>query len=245
MPTLTKSAPMPGKFFASHWRGVSYGPFAPDSSRKMDVDFAHIARLGFNSVRLYEIPDQDMLDAAMKHGIKLVCGIPWAEHIDFLSDVSTWQDIRRSVENGAAFLGRQEAVSAILVGNEIEKTLVRWMRPNRVRAAMEELIDVVRAQAPQKLVSYATYPSTEYLVPRNADFLAVNVYLERREEFTRYLARLQNLAGNKPLVITEFGLDTAMQGDEVQREVFQWYETETLAGGCGLPDPASQAFTSF
>lgn len=232
MPSLTKSAPMPGKFFASHWRGVSYGPFAPDSSRKMDVDFAHIARLGFNSVRLYEIPDQDMLDAAMKHGIKLVCGIPWAEHIDFLSDVSTWQDIRRSVENGAAFLGRQEAVSAILVGNEIEKTLVRWMRPNRVRAAMEELIDVVRAQAPQKLVSYATYPSTEYLVPRNADFLAVNVYLERREEFTRYLARLQNLAGNKPLVITEFGLDTAMQGDEVQREVFQWYETETLAGGC-------------
>lgn len=223
---------MPGKFFASHWRGVSYGPFAPDSKRDVEADLKHIAGLGFNSVRLYEIPDQATLDAAMKHGLKLLCGIPWAEHIDFLSDASAWEDIRRRVANGAAFLGRQEAVSAILIGNEIEKTLVRWMQPERVRAAMEELIALAHAQAPQKLVSYATYPSTEYLVPRNADFLAVNVYLENREDFSRYLARLQNLAGNKPLVISEFGLDTAAQSEEMQSEVFRWFEAESLAGGC-------------
>lgn len=223
---------MPGKFFASHWRGVSYGPFAPDSKRDVEADLKHIAALGFNSVRLYELPDQATLDAAMKHGLKLLCGIPWAEHIDFLSDASAWEDIRQRVANGSAFLGRQEVVSAILIGNEIEKTLVRWMRPERVRAAMEELIALAHAQAPQKLVSYATYPSTEYLVPRNADFLAVNVYLEHREDFSRYLARLQNLAGNKPLVISEFGLDTAAHSEEVQSEVFRWFEAESLAGGC-------------
>lgn len=232
MPALTESTSMPGKFFASYWRGVSYGPFAPDSKRVVEADFAHIAKLGFNSVRLYDIPDQATLDAAMKHGLKLLCGIPWSEHIDFLSEASAWEDIRRRVANGAAFLSRQEAVSAILVGNEIEKTLVRWMRPSRVRAAMEELIDLAHAQAPQKLVSYATYPSTEYLVPRNADFLAVNVYLERREEFTRYLARLQNLAGNMPLVITEFGLDTAAHGEAAQSEAFRWFEAECMVGGC-------------
>lgn len=223
---------MPGKFFASYWRGVSYGPFAPDSKRDVEADFAHIAKLGFNSVRLYDVPDQAPLDAAMKHGLKLLCGIPWAEHIDFLSDASAWEDIRRRVANGAAFLGRQEAVSAILIGNEIEKTLVRWMRPERVRAAMEELIALANSQAPAKLVSYATYPSTEYLVPCNADFLAVNVYLEHREDFSRYLARLQNRAGNKPLVISEFGLDTAAHGEEAQSEVFRWFEAECLAGGC-------------
>jgi len=232
MPAPTESAPMPGKFFASHWRGVSYGPFAPDSKRDVEADLKHTAALGFNSVRLYELPDQATLDAAMKHGLKLLCGIPWAEHIDFLSDASAWEDIRRRVANGAAFLGRQETVSAILIGNEIEKTLVRWMRPERVRAAMEELIALAHAQAPAKLVSYATYPSTEYLVPRNADFLAVNVYLENREDFSRYLARLQNIAGNKPLVISEFGLDTAAHGEEVQSEAFRWFEAESLTGGC-------------
>jgi glycosyltransferase involved in cell wall biosynthesis len=223
---------MPGKFFASHWRGVSYGPFAPDSKRDVEADLKHIAALGFNCVRLYELPDQATLDAAMKHGLKLLCGIPWAEHIDFLSDASAWEDIRRRVANGAAFLGRQEVVSAILIGNEIEKTLVRWMRPERVRLAMEELITLAHVQAPQKLVSYATYPSTEYLVPRNADFLAVNVYLEHREDFSRYLARLQNLAGNQPLVISEFGIDTAAHGEEEQSEVFRWFEAESIAGGC-------------
>ncbi|MBL9134009.1 MAG: glycosyltransferase [Verrucomicrobiaceae bacterium] len=223
---------MPGKFFASRWHGVSYGPFAPDSKRNVKADFAHMAALGFNCARLYELPDQHTLDTAAAHGLKLLCGIPWAEHIDFLSDADAWEDVRRRVANGAAFLGRQEAVAAILIGNEIEKTLVRWMRPHRVRAALEELVEIARQHAPRALISYATYPSTEYLVPRNADFLAVNVYLEQRAALTRYLARLQNLAGNKPLVITEFGLNTAAHDEAAQVETLRWFHEETLAAGC-------------
>jgi hypothetical protein len=118
------------------------------------------------------------------------------------------------------------------VGNEIEKTLVRWMRPERVRAFIEKLIDIARSNAPRTLVSYATYPSTEYLVPRNADFLAVNVYLESSATFSACLARLQNLAGNKPLLITEFGLDVAAHGPEQQVEVMRWQHDALLHGGC-------------
>lgn len=213
-------------------RGVSYGPFAPDAPRRFADDFRHIAALGFNAVRVYELPDQPMLDAAAAHGLRLVCGIPWTEHVDFLADSRVWAEIKQRVANAAAFLGRQENVAAILIGNEIEKTLVRWMRPRRVRAALEELVAIARAQAPRLLISYATYPSTEYLVPRNADFLAVNVYLEDRGALNRYLARLQNLAGNKPLVITEFGLDTQAHGEAAQAETLHWFHEESLAAGC-------------
>lgn len=239
MPDHQGRAVVAGKFFqmegtARPWRmrGVSYGPFSPHSSRQVADDFKHIAALGFNTVRLYDLPDAATLAAAAAHGLKLLCGIPWAEHIDFLSDAAAWEDIRRRVAEGAAFLGTQEQVCAILIGNEIEKTLVRWMRPRRVRAALEELVDTARQRAPRTLISYATYPSTEYLVPRNADFLAVNVYLERRADFTRYLARLQNLAGGKPLVVSEFGLDAAARDDAAQAAVLRWFQEETLAGGC-------------
>lgn len=213
-------------------RGVTYGPFAPDAPSRVEADFKHIAALGFNTVRLYEIPDQATLDAAAAHHLRLICGIPWTEHVDFLADSATWDDVRDHIRRSAKALGTHPQIAAILVGNEIEKTLVRWMGPSRVRAALEELIEIAHTAAPETLISYATYPSTEYLVPRNADFLSVNVYLENRADFARYLARLQNLAGNKPLVISEFGLDTAAHDDAAQADMLCWFHDETLRAGC-------------
>jgi hypothetical protein len=80
-------------------------------------------------------------------------------------------------------------------------------------------------------------------VPRNADFLAVNVYLESPASFTACLSRLQNLAGNKPLLITEFGLDVAAHGPEKQAEVMRWQHDcllqEALRAACGSPTPTN------
>ncbi|MDB6140501.1 MAG: putative glycosyltransferase, partial [Verrucomicrobiaceae bacterium] len=100
--------------------------------------------------------------------------------------------------------------------------LVRWMGPVKVKKFLERLIDVAREAAPGCLLSYATYPSTEYLIPGNADFVAVNVYLENEAAFVSYLRRLQNLADNRPLVITEFGVDALRHGDERQAEIRRW-----------------------
>ncbi|MEY4483123.1 MAG: hypothetical protein RL693_575, partial [Verrucomicrobiota bacterium] len=116
----------------------------------------------------------------------------------------------------------ETCVLAFIVGNEIEKTLVRWMQPDRVREFIEKLIAIAREEAPEKLAAYASYPSTEYLVPRNADFIACNVFLENRERFAAYIQRLQNLAANKPLVISEFGLNVQKHGVTSQAETRQW-----------------------
>ncbi len=222
-----------GKFFDRGGRrfflnGICYGPFAPngreepfpDEARLAD-DFARIRSLGFNAVRLYELPSDAVLAAAKASDLLIIAGIPWAEHVDFLSDKRLCRDIEGRVREAASRLGGEPAIAAFLVGNEIEKTLVRWMGPRRVRAFLERLIAIGRGAAPQSLFSYATYPSTEYLMPRTADFLAVNVYLERQAAWERYLLRLQNLAGGKPLLIAEHGLDAAARGEAAQAETMR------------------------
>lgn len=219
-------------------RGISYGPFAPNSQgepfpedERLIADLCHIASLGFNTVRIYELPTATLLSKAEALGLRLIVGIPWMEHVDFMSDRALQREIKTRIVEATRRLRDHTCIVAFLIGNEIEKTLVRWMGPERVRDFIESLIKTARRHAPQTLISYATYPSTEYLVPRNADLLAVNVYLEDREAFASCLSRLQNLAGNKPLLITEFGLDANTHGPEKQAEVMRWHHDCLLRSG--------------
>jgi len=221
-------------------RGISYGSFKPNSrgepfpeDDRLAADFDHIQQLGFNTLRLYELPSAQVLKTATMRGLRLLVG-PWTDYVDFLRDPNAKHEIRRRVLESVTRLKDEPCVAGFLVGNEIEKTLVRWMGPRRVRAFLEGLIEAGRAIAPNKLFSYATYPSTEYLIPRNADFLAVNLYLEQPQLLAAYLQRLQNLAGNKPLIITEFGLDVAAHGEAAQVETRRWFtqvcEKSAVAG---------------
>ncbi|MES2597554.1 MAG: glycosyltransferase [Verrucomicrobiota bacterium] len=214
-------------------RGISYGPFRPNSRREsfpedaqIAADLAKIRQMGFDTVRLYTPPSEVLLTEAVKQGLKLIVGIAWTDHVDFMRSKAQQKVILEDVRFVVTRLRDHPAVIAFLIGNEIEKTLVRWMGPRKVQRFLERLIDAGRECAPNQLFSYATYPSTEYLIPRNADFLAMNVYLENRENFARYLQRLHHLAGNKPLVITEFGIDVANHGVAAQAETFAWFEDE-------------------
>jgi len=222
-------------------RGVTYGPFKPNlngepwpDEDRLLADVAHIASLGFNSVRIYEPPSTLLLEACEKQGLSLMVGIAWTQHVDFVSNKDVQDDALDRAARTARAYRDHSCVTAILVGNEIEKTLVRWMGPEQVRAFLEKLITVTKEEAPEKLVAYANYPSTEYLLPRNADFLAFNVFLEQQDTFASYLQHLQNLTEGKPLIITEFGLDSRHHGEAAQAEALTWQrETAEKAGVAG------------
>lgn len=206
-----------------HLSGVAYGPFRPNMRGEpfpedavMLADLDRIVRLGFNTLRLYQSPSEALLAAAEARGLRLLVGLAWTDHVDFLRTRQQRQQVVERVRAEAARLAHRPVVAAFLVGNELEKTLVRWLRPARVRDFLERLIEAGRSAAPERLFSYASYPSTEYLIPRNADFLALNVYLEDPVALRAYALRLQNLAGNKPLVITEHGLDAGLHGEAAQ-----------------------------
>jgi GT2 family glycosyltransferase len=76
------------------------------------------------------------------------------------------------------------------------------------------------------------YPSTEYLQLPFLDFAAFNVYLESPERLDAYLARLQNLTGDRPLVLAEIGLDSRRHGEERQADVLDWQIRTAFAAGC-------------
>ena len=244
-PAVGQRVTVGGKFFCCGTekfmpRGVSYGPFCPNAqgepfpeSSRLSQDLTHLRELGFNTVRLYHPPSDQLLSEALRLELQLIVGLPWTDHGDFLSLRLQRQAIIAQIQTEVARLKDHSCVMAFFVGNELEKTLVRWLGPSQVQRFLEQLITAGRRAAPNKLFSYANYPSTEYLIPRNVDFLAFNVYLEQRADFSTYLQRLHHLAGNKPLLISELGLDTATHGAGKQALTRSWYEAECAQAAVG------------
>lgn len=223
-----------GKFFFRgdekvYLRAVTYGPFAPgeDGDQFPDAalarqDFALMRELGGNALRCFTVPPTWLLDLAHEHGLGVLVGLPWTEHVCFLDDPAVVAQVRTAVGEGVARCAGHPAVLAYLVGNEIPPDIVRWLGPARVRAFVESLAAQVRQRDDRALVGYASFPPTEYLDLSGLDFVAFNVYLHRPSDFRRYLLRLQNLAGDKPLVLTELGVDSLREGAEAQATMLDW-----------------------
>jgi glycosyltransferase involved in cell wall biosynthesis len=223
------------KFFL---KGVTYGPFAPDAEghfvgtvEKARTDFALMRELGINVIRIYHVPPRWLLDTAAEFALRVIISIPWTQHVEFLNVRSLKRQIIDTIRAGVAKHAGHPAIFAYFVGNEVPTTIVRWLGAGRVTAFIEHLIDEARAVDPRPLYSYASYPPTEYLLPGNVDFYSFNVYLERRADFERYLARLQNLAEDKPLIMGEFGLETMRKGEEMQAFVLDWHLEVVVKGG--------------
>jgi hypothetical protein len=219
-------------------KGVTYGPFAPDAQgdfvgdpEKARRDFALMQELGINLLRVYHVPPRWFLDVAREFGMRVLISIPWAEHVEFLNNPKIRRQVIDTIRSGVAKNKGHDAIFGYLVGNEIPTTMVRWLGAQRVLEFVEKLIRVARATDPRPLYSYASYPPTEYLLPSNVDFCSFNVYLERQWDFEKYLARLQNLAEDKPLIFGEFGLDTIRKTEEQQVEVLTWHLESVVRGG--------------
>jgi GT2 family glycosyltransferase len=214
------------KFFL---RGVTYGPFSlsrdghpfPDAATA-ENDFALMAELGANCFRTFTPPPLSLLDLAADYGLRVIMGIPWPQHVCFLDSATTRNGIRESVARAVRACKDHPAVFSYLVGNEISPEIVRWYGPKRVRAFLHDLVREAKEIDPQAFVSYANFPSTEYLEIDFADFLAFNVYLHREQDFRRYLSHLHNLAGDRPLVLTEIGIDSIREGLDVQAATLAW-----------------------
>ena len=203
-------------------KSVTYGPFPGGWPEEFDTDFARMAAAGFNAIRLFEMPGTDLLDAAARHGLQVFGGLKWGQNADFFKSPGLYSAARVSLVETLRIAARHPALAGVYVGNEVPSDLTRWMGPVRVREALEELIDLGREIAPWLMFAYANYPSTEYLEPGNADFSAFNVYLEDETAFRKYLKRLHHIAGDRPLVISEFGLDSSRNGLDTQARTLRW-----------------------
>lgn len=214
------------KFFV---KGVTYGTFKPASHGSpfpereiIERDFTLMRELGANTLRTFTVPPRWLLDLAGEYGLRVIVGIPWEEHVAFLDSPRLVRQIHRTIADGATVCRGHAAVLACLVGNEIPPDMARWHGPERIREFLADLVGTVKNVDPQRLVSYANFPSTEYLDFDELDFVSFNVYLHREPAFRGYLSHLHNLAVDKPLILTEFGIDSIHEGKDFQAEALLW-----------------------
>jgi GT2 family glycosyltransferase len=229
-------------------RGVSYGPFRANHAGEflpekevVERDLALVRELGANTVRVYQPPPSWFVDLAASADLRLLVGMPWAQHVRFLDGERTRAEIRASVRRAALSLRDAPNVLGVLIGNEISPQILRWYGPARVCRFLARLADEARQTASETLVSYASFPMTEYLELDFLDFVSFNVFLHDDAALRSYLTRLQNLASFKPLVLSEFGVDSLGEGDEAQARIVA--DTARAAAQLGLAGAVAFSFT--
>src|SRR5437764_500434 len=187
---------------------------------------------GVNTVRTYTVPPRWLLDCAERHDLSIMVGLPWEQHVTFLEDRARMRSIEERVREGVAACAGHRAVLGYAVGNEIPASIVRWHGRRPIERFLKRLYAAAKEEDPDGLVTYVNFPSTEYLELPFLDFVTFNVYLEAERTLDAYLARLQNIAGDRPLVMAEIGLDSRRNGEDVQATVLGWQVRTAYGAGC-------------
>jgi O-antigen biosynthesis protein len=218
-------------------RGVTYGTFRPrdglsfPAPAQVHRDFATMAEAGANALRTYEPPPLWLLDLAEEHGLKVMAGLAWEQHVAFLDDPRKAGEIAAKVARQVRDCEAHPAILCYAVGNEVPAPIVRWHGKGKVEKFLERLHWEAKDADPEGLFTYVNYPSTEYLELPFLDLAAFNVFLEDEETFEAYLARLQNLSGDRPLLIGEVGIDSRRNGQEVQARALRWQVRHAFGTG--------------
>ena len=221
--------------------GVSYGAFRPDASGReyhdLDVierDFAHMAANGINTVRIpHTMPPRPLLEAAWRNGLRVIVGLSAEQYLGFLIDrKKTLAEIAAVVRAKVLECAGHPAVLCYALGNEIPAPMARWLGRTAIERYLNRLYRVVKEVDSDGLVTYVNYPSTEYLHLPFLDLVSFNVYLESQARFEAYLGRLQNIAGERPLIMSELGLDGLRNGELMQAWSLDWQVRTAFAAGC-------------
>ncbi|MDP9175413.1 MAG: glycosyltransferase [Planctomycetota bacterium] len=234
MQPVTNRVRRDGKFFRLgaekfYVKGVTYGPFAPNRDgealperAQVRADFNQMLELGANCLRIYNVPPIWFMDLAQEMGLKIFLDIAWAKNLTFVGDRELTAGAREAVRNAARACGNHPATFAISVVNEVPADIVRYVGRRKLEEFIDELIRIAKLEAPECLVTFANFPTTEYVQPHNVDFVCFNVYLHDETVFRNYMARLQNVAGDKPLMLGEYGIDTMREHTpEKQAEILE------------------------
>ena len=192
-----------------------------------------MATNGLNAVRIpHTMPPRALLDAASRYGLRVMVGLSAEQFVGYLIDRKKAPDIEEVVRRKVEAISGHPALLCYAIGNEIPASIARWLGRRQVEGYLYRIYRAIKQADPCGLVTYVNYPSTEYLELPFLDLVSFNVYLELKERLTAYLARLQNIAGDRPLIMSEVGLDSLRNGEAAQAEVLDWQIRTIFASGC-------------
>src|SRR5438093_4477022 len=222
-------------------RGVTYGAFAPSPDgheyQRLDLierDFAQMAACGFNAVRIpHTMPPRSLLDAAQRQGLRVMVGLSAEQHLGLLIDRKrNMREIEALIRGMTRECAGHPALLCYAIGNEISGSVARWLGRRPIERYLGRAYRAIKAEDPEGLVTYVNYPTTEYLQLPFLDLVCFNVYLEEQEQLEAYLFRLQTVAGERPLIMTETGLDSLRHGEDAQAQALDWQIRTIFAAGC-------------
>lgn len=219
-------------------RGIHYSPWLPGtgphepanypSARTVDSDFARIDRLGANTVLLHEAPAW-VVDRARERGFHVLyaLSIAWSDtsHAAFEREADR---VVASVES----LPRHGGILAYILGNEVPAWVVEALGRTAIEERLRALASRVHAADPGCLVAHANWPPTKDLDLGFMDLVCFNLYPAWPYEVTvkgfgPYIRDvLEPIARGKPLLITEFGINSLEAGEARQAQVLRdcWRE---------------------
>jgi hypothetical protein len=221
-------------------RGIFYSPWLPGTGpdgkspfpgpATVDPDLAAISKLGANVIFVEEAPGW-VVEHARAHGLDTVYGfsINWA---DTSGGAFAAQENR--IVAAVDTLRTRGGILAYILGNEIPPWVVGALGAPAVEGRLRDLAERVRSVDPHRLLAHANWPQTKDLDLSFLDLACFNLYPAWPYEVTvrgygPYLREvLVPLARGKPLLVTEFGINTLEASPERQARVLAdcWSEIE-------------------
>jgi GT2 family glycosyltransferase len=219
---------------------VAYGTFAADARGDLypprDVvrrDFAAMRAAHVDAIRTYTPPPDWLFEEARGTGLRVLVGIYWDCRNCAFDDPRTLRGAEAAVRAAVARCRRfPDVVLAYAIANEIPPLTVRFHGRRVIERFLHRLYGVAKSEDPEGLVTYANYPTTEFLDLGFLDFCLLNVYLLEPREMGGYLDRMLIQVKGKPLVLGEVGDDSMRKGEGSQAALLDWTIPLALDKGC-------------
>lgn len=228
-------------------KGIHYGPWRPKtgpnkgyafpSAELVEQDLALIRSANANAILLHDPPPY-VLDLAHKHQLKVLCTLTvnwWA------IGSPEFEKSRQEMLQRVAALRDKPALLAWVLGNEIPSAALELRGEETIVQGLRDLYDRVRQLDRHHPVTHSNWPPTRSLDLSFLDFASFNLYPLWPPEvvargYGNYIRDiLRPVAGNRPLLISEFGVNTLEASPDRQAELLThcWREigqTDAIGG---------------
>jgi hypothetical protein len=227
-------------------KGMHYSPWRPGTGpgkqypwpdgASVEQDLALIQGLGVNTIIVHDAPES-ILEQAARHDLMVVAAffINWQS----IDDENAFRQRTDEIVAAVAGMSKHDHLLGVLLGNEVPQ----WVRDQRgnelIETRLRELCTKVREVAPGIPLSHANWPVTRDLDLSFCDFSAFNLYPAWPREvvvrgYGAYIDEvLLPIAGNRPLLISEFGQNTLEASEERQSFLLKdcWQQIQSRCAG--------------